>query len=123
MKPFTLQAQAGALEDAVRAGLDAAAALSGAQAALGSLLATLQSVLPAPVAAGQAAAVTSAERDALIEDLVALLRKDDPKAQKLFAEHESVFAEAFAAQFKDLKSCIADFALDEALDIVTAVAS
>jgi len=62
-----------------------------------------------------------AEVDALIAQMRALLQADDPKAQKLLAEHESVFAQAYGEQFKALKSAIADYALDEALDIVTAV--
>jgi two-component system sensor histidine kinase/response regulator len=120
-----LQAQANTLEEAVRTGGDAAAALPGVQAALGKLLAALQAVLPAQTEAAPAAqaasTMTQAERDALIAQLLALLQADDPKAQKLLAEHEAVYAQAFGAQFKAIKSAIADFALDEALDIVTAL--
>ena len=58
-----------------------------------------------------------AERDALIARLLALLQADDPKAQKLLVEHGSLFAAAFGAQFKAIKSAIADFALDEALEM------
>ena len=116
-----LQAQANTLEEAVRTGGDAAAALPGVKAALGSLLATLQAVLPAQAEAAQpVATLDPAERDALIAQLLALLQADDPKAQKLLAEHEAVFAQAYGAQFKAIKSAIADYALDEALDIVTA---
>jgi len=120
-----LQAQANTLEEAVRTGGDAAAALPGVQAALGKLLTALQAVLPAQTEAAPAAqaasTMTQAERDALIAQLLALLQADDPKAQKLLAEHEAVFAQAFGAQFKAIKSAITDFALDEALDIVTAL--
>jgi len=118
-----LQAQAHTLEEAVRTGGDAAAALPGVKSALGKLLAALQAVLPAqaePVPAAQPAAMNPAERDALIAQLLALLQADDPKAQKLLAEHEAVFVQAYGAQFKAIKSAITDFALDEALDIVTA---
>ena len=118
-----LQAQANTLEEAVRTGGDAAAALPGVQAALGKLVAALQAVLPAQAEAAPAApaasTMTQSERDALIAQLRALLQADDPKAQKLLAEHESVLAQAFGAQFKAIKSAIADFALDEALEIVT----
>ena len=101
------------------------------QAALHSLLATLRAVLPAPAvaasgagaAADAAATLTQANRDALIARLLALLQADDPKAQKLLAEHETVFTAAFGAQFKAVQSAIADFALDEALDIANAVLS
>ena len=72
-------------------------------------------------AAQAASTMTQAESDALIAQLLALLQADDPKAQKLLAEHEAVFAQAFGAQFKAIKSAITDFALDEALDIVTAL--
>jgi two-component system sensor histidine kinase/response regulator len=120
-----LQAQAHTLEEAVRTGGDAAAALPGVQAALGGLLATLQAVLPAPEQAAQAAGaaahpaatVTPAQRAALITELLALLQADDPRAQKLLTEHEAVFAAAFGARFEALQSAIADFALDEALEI------
>ncbi len=125
-----LTAQANTLEEAVRTGGDTAAALPGVKAALESLLATLQAVLPAPAeapantpegAAAAAAAIDPAERDALIARLRALLQADDPKAQRLLAEHEALFAAAFGAQFKALKSAIADFALDEALELANAV--
>jgi two-component system sensor histidine kinase/response regulator len=122
-----LQAQANTLEEAVRTGGDAAAALPGVKAALGSLLATLQAVLPAPADASPASkphsTIDPAERDALIARLRVLLQADDPKAQKLLAENESIFAEAYGAQFKALKSAIADFALDEALEIANLRAS
>jgi two-component system sensor histidine kinase/response regulator len=121
----TLQQQAHTLEEAVRTGGDAAAALPGVQAALGGLLATLQAVLPAPEQAAQAAGaaahaaatVTPAQRAALITELLALLQADDPKAQKLLVEHGALFAAAFGARFEALQSAIADFALDEALEI------
>jgi len=120
-----LQAQANTLEEAVRTGGDAAAALPGVKAALGKLLAALHAVLPAQAEAAPAAQaganMNPAEVDALIAQMRALLQADDPKAQKLLAEHESVFAQAYGEQFKALKSAIADYALDEALDIVTAL--
>ena len=104
----------------MRTGGDAAAALPGVKAALGSLLATLQAVLPAQAEAAQpVVTLDPAERDALLAQLLALLQADDPKAQKLLAEHEAVFAQAYGAQFKAIKSAIADYALDEALEIVT----
>jgi two-component system sensor histidine kinase/response regulator len=121
-----LQQQAHTLEEAVRSGGDAAAALPSVQAALSRLLAALPAPAQDAQAAGtvidQAAAVTPAERAALIAQLLALLQADDPKAQKLLAENESVFAEAYGAQFKALKSAIADFALDEALEIANLLA-
>lgn len=116
---IALQEQAGKLEEVVRTGADAKATLTGTQAALSSLLATLQEVLPASVVVAQTVEVSSAERDALVARLVSLLREDDPKAQKLFAEHEAMFSETFAGHAKALKCAIRDFALDEALDIVT----
>jgi signal transduction histidine kinase/DNA-binding response OmpR family regulator/HPt (histidine-containing phosphotransfer) domain-containing protein len=120
-----LHGQAHVLEEAVRTGGDAAAALPGVQAALDRLLTTLQAVLPAPAeaaqttatAADQAAAVPLAQRDALIAQLLALLEADDPKAQKLLAEHEPVFSAAFGERFKAVHNAIADYALDEALEI------
>ena len=120
-----LTAQASLLEEAVHTGGDAPAALPGVKAALGALLATLQAVLPAAAdtttgpgaAAGGEPLMDPAERDALIARLLALLEADDPKAQKLLAEHEALFAAVFGAQFKAIKSAIADFALDEALEM------
>ena len=118
-----LQEQANLLEDAVRNDGDAEAVLPGVQAALGSLLTTLQTVLPAPVVAtpAPAQAMNKAERDTLIAGLIALLSEDDPKAQKLFAQHGALFAEVFADRFAALQDAIANFALDDALEIVHAV--
>jgi len=126
-----LQEQANTLEESVRMVGDVTAALPGVKAALDSLLATLRAVLPAAAvaasgsgaAADAAATLTQADRDALIARLLALLQADDPKAQKLLAEHEAVFTIAFGTQFKAVQSAIADFALDEALDIANAVLS
>ena len=116
-----LQQQAHTLEEAVRSGGDAAAALPSVQAALSRLLAALPAPAQDAQAAGtvidQAAAVTPAERAALIAQLLALLQADDPKVQKLLAEHEAVFSAAFGEGFKALQGAIADYALDEALEI------
>lgn len=99
--------------------------MPGVQAALSRLLAALQAALPAPVkdvqvtgtSADQAAAMTPAQREALIAQLLALLQADDPKAQKLLAEQEPLFAAAFGERFKAVQGAIADYALDEALEI------
>jgi len=120
-----LQQQAHTLEEAVRTGGDPAASMPGVQAALSRLLAALQAALPAPVkdvqatgtSADQAAAMTPAQREALIAQLLALLQADDPKAQKLLAEQEPLFAAAFGERFKAVQGAIADYALDEALEI------
>ena len=115
-----LQDQANRLEAAVRHDGDVAAALLGVQAGLGRLLATLQAVLPAPALAmpAPAQAMNKTERDTLIAGLIALLSADNPKAQNVFAEHETLFTEVFADRFIPLQNAIANFALDDALEIV-----
>lgn len=55
---------------------------------------------------------------ALVNELMRLLRDDNPQALRLFAEKEALFARMFATQFRSLKSAITGFALDEAHDIL-----
>ncbi len=56
--------------------------------------------------------------DAAIEHLRRLLRTDDPKAGRVFAEHASLFAQAFPQQFPLLKAAVDSFSLAQALEIL-----
>lgn len=66
------------------------------------------------------AAVAPLEGDALAaaSELLRLLREDNPKALRFFAEREALFKRICPASFHGLKSAITAFALDEAHDIL-----
>ena len=54
----------------------------------------------------------------IVNELIRLLRDDNPQALRLFAEREDLFSRMFAAQYRSLKGAITGFALDEAHDIM-----
>jgi signal transduction histidine kinase/DNA-binding NarL/FixJ family response regulator len=65
---------------------------------------------------------SGAEKTILVE-LLQLLRDDNPKAQKLFSEHEDALNRIHPAHFRALKNAINGFALDEAHGILVDAAT
>jgi two-component system sensor histidine kinase/response regulator len=113
-----VQADAGALEDALRDRTPIASVVALAQRAnqsLAALIAALQAQLP------QAAQVNASDADAahrpvLVSELKALLQKDDASAVDLFADNAALLKFAYPTCFCDLESAMAGFDFPMALE-------
>ena len=113
-----LQDAAQELETALRRAPDTVAQhLQHTQNELAPLIGSLALHLPpAPVAV--ATPVNPGNMRAVARALWALLQADDPAAQRYFFDNEALLQAAYPQQYGALKKAIADFALDEALEIM-----
>jgi PAS domain S-box-containing protein len=113
-----VQADAGALEDALRDRSNIATVVPLAQRAnqsLATLMAALQAQLP-QVAQVRASDANAAQLPVLVTELKALLQRDDATAVDLFADNAALLKFAYPACFNDLESAMAGFDFPKALE-------
>ena len=113
-----LQDAAQALETALHRAPDTAPEhLQATQNLLAPLIGSLALHLP-PAPVVSAAPANPGTMRAVARGLWALLQADDPAAQRYFFDNEALLQAAYPQQYGALKKAIADFALDEALEIM-----
>ena len=112
-----LQQQADRLESGLRQGQHGAASpetLQALQTLLEAQIAAIANALPEPVAElGKPVDLTM--RDAVLAQLEALLRDDDPKAEQLLQEHKVLLATVLPRHFARLNGAVEQYDLEKAL--------
>ena len=114
-----VQAQAGAVESAIRKGLsagDIAGLLAELRPTLQALVAAIAEALaPEPPAASETAAVNWTEAKPVIARLEALLAEDDAEASELFSESGDLLRAALGAAAAKIERSLRDYDFENAL--------
>jgi signal transduction histidine kinase/DNA-binding response OmpR family regulator/HPt (histidine-containing phosphotransfer) domain-containing protein len=120
-----LQGAAQTLEEAISNSATAANHLPDVAHALNRLIQALQPVLQLSTekqASTHPVLVDSDTQHRAMDQLLKMLRADDANAQRHFSEHTTLFGPMMGEQFPSIRDAIDTLALDEALELIEALA-
>jgi two-component system sensor histidine kinase/response regulator len=113
-----LQAAAATLELAIKEETPTDDALALVASLLGTQVAAIVQALPSDAAPAAPVTVDPAQRDAVVEQLRALLADDDAQAEKLMIDHQPLLAASYPNHIRRLQQAIGQFDFETALAVL-----